>query len=53
MDASKHQNKKMKIFDCVTFFEENRLLNLRFNILDKFVDKFIVCEGSYDHKGNK
>ena len=42
----------MKIFDCVTFFEENRLMNLRFNILNKFVDKFIVCEGQYDHRGN-
>ena len=43
----------MKIFDCVTFFEENRLMNLRFNILNNYVDHFIVCEGKYDHQGRK
>ena len=43
----------MKIFDCVTFFEENRQINLRFNILNNYVDYFIVCEGKYDHQGRK
>jgi len=43
----------MKIFDCVTFFEEERLMNLRFNILNPYVEKFIICEGSYDHRGRK
>ena len=43
----------MKIFDCVTFFEENRQMNLRFNILDNYVDQFVVCEGKYDHQGRK
>jgi len=43
----------MKIFDCVTFFEENRQMNLRFNILDNYVDHFIVCEGKFDHQGKK
>ena len=43
----------MKIFDCVTFFEENRQMDLRFNILDNYVDHFYVCEGKYDHQGRK
>jgi|TARA_X000001036_G_scaffold425102_1_gene450937 beta-1,4-mannosyl-glycoprotein beta-1,4-N-acetylglucosaminyltransferase len=43
----------VKIFDCVTFFEENRLMSLRFNILNKYVDYFIVCEGKYNHQGKK
>jgi len=43
----------MKIFDCITFFRENRVANLRFEILSDIVDKFIVCESRYDHKGNK
>jgi len=43
----------MKIFDCVTFFEEGRLMELRFNILKNYVDHFIVCEGKYDHQGKK
>ena len=42
-----------KIFDCVTFFEENRLMQLRFNILNKYVDHFVVCEGKFDHQGKK
>ena len=43
----------MKIFDCVTFFEENRLMKLRFNILNDYVDHFVVCEGKFDHQGKK
>ena len=43
----------MKIFDCVTFFEENRLMELRFNILNDYIDYFIVCESKYDHQGRK
>ena len=43
----------MKIFDCVTFFEENRLMELRFNILNNYVDKFIICEAKYNHQGVK
>ena len=43
---------KNKIYDCVTFFNENLQVNLRFNILDKYVDKFVICESKFDHKGN-
>ena len=42
-----------KIYDCITFFDENLLVNSRFEILKEVVDYFIVCESSYDHKGNK
>ena len=41
----------MKIFDCTTFFNENFILDARFNILDPYVDKFIVVESSYSHSG--
>ena len=43
---------KNRIFDCITFFDENLLTNLRFEILNKVVDFFIVCESKYDQKGN-
>jgi beta-1,4-mannosyl-glycoprotein beta-1,4-N-acetylglucosaminyltransferase len=43
----------MKIYDCFIFFNENLLTEIRFNILDKFVDYFVVCESYYDHRGNK
>ena len=41
-----------KIYDCVTFFQENLQMELRFSILEKVVDKFVVCESIYDHRGN-
>ena len=44
---------KNKIFDCFTFFNEKKLLNIRFNILDKFVDYFVICESKFDHRGEK
>ena len=44
---------KAKIYDCITFFDENFLVNLRFEILNEVVDFFIVCESKFDHKGNK
>ena len=44
---------KNKIFDCVTFFQENLQMELRFNILKEVVDKFVVCESIYDHRGRE
>ena len=43
----------MKIIDCTTYFEEKMMMELRFNILDKYVDKFIVCEANFTHSGEK
>ena len=42
---------KNKILDCVTFFDNNFSFELRYNILFKHVDYFLVCESKYDHKG--
>ena len=41
---------KNRIFDCITFFDENLLTNSRFEILNNVVDYFIVCESKYDHE---
>ena len=30
----------MKIFDCTTFYNENLMLEIRFNILKDYVDYF-------------
>jgi len=43
----------MKIFDCTTFFDENLILEVRFNVLNKYVDKFVVAEARYSHSGDK
>ena len=41
----------MKIYDCFMFFDEEMLLDLRLNILNKYVDKFVITEASYMHSG--
>jgi len=43
----------MKIFDCTTFFNENLMLEVRFNILNKHVHRFVVAEAKYSHSGEK
>jgi len=42
----------MKIYDCFQFFNEENVLDLRLNILDKFVDFFVIAESTTDHQGN-
>ena len=41
----------MKIYDCFMFFDEEMLLDLRLNVLDKYVDKFVINESTYLHSG--
>ena len=43
----------MNIYDCTTFYSEKMMLNLRFNILNENVHKFIVVESSFSHSGEK
>jgi len=43
----------MKVFDCTTFYNENLMLEIRFNILNKHVDKFVISESQYSHSGEK
>ena len=43
----------MKIFDCTTFYNENLMLEVRFNVLNDYVDKFIIAEAKYSHSGEK
>ncbi len=41
----------MKIFDCFMYFDEEMLLDLRLNILNKYVDYFVIVESTFTHKG--
>ena len=43
----------MKIFDCFMFFDEEMLLELRFNILSRYIDYFVIVESIYNHRGEK
>lgn len=41
-----------KIFDTFLYYDEDLMLNLRMNILDKFVNHFVILECNYDFNGN-
>ena len=43
----------MKKFDCTLYYDEDLILDLRLNILNKFFDKFIICEAKYTHSGRE
>ena len=43
----------MKIYDCTTFYSEHMMMDVRFSILDKYVEKFIVTESLYSHSGKR
>ena len=43
----------MKVFDCTLYHDEDLILNLRFNILSNFVDKFVICESKFSHSGRE
>ena len=43
----------MKIIDCFMYFDEDMILDIRLNTLNKYVSKFVICEASYNHKGLK
>ena len=42
----------MAIYDCFQFFNEEHILDLRFNLLNEFVDFFVIVESTIDHQGN-
>ena len=43
----------MNIYDCFQYFDEDLLLDIRLNILDQYVKKFVITEATYTHNGSK
>ena len=43
----------MRVFDCTTYYEEDLMMDLRFNVLNDYVDKFVVSEATFSHSGNQ
>jgi len=43
----------IKLIDCITFFDNTSMFDLRFNILKNYVDFFIICESEYDHRNKR
>ena len=42
-----------KIFDCFMFNNEDLLLDIRLNILDSYVDYFVIVESRFMHSGKE
>ncbi len=43
----------MNLYDCFMYFDEDLVLDIRLNVLNKYVKKFIITEATYAHNGNK
>ena len=43
----------MSIYDCFMYYDEDLVLDLRLNLLDKYIKKFVVVEANYTHSGKK
>ena len=43
----------MKIYDCFMFYDEDLIADLRFNILNQYINEFVVVESKYTHSGEK
>tara|TARA_X000000950_G_scaffold256517_1_gene322026 strand:- start:336 stop:1136 length:801 start_codon:yes stop_codon:yes gene_type:complete len=41
----------MVIYDCFQYFNEDHMVELRLNILDKYVDYFVISESTKTHQG--
>ena len=43
----------MAIYDCFQYFNEEHIADLRFNILNEFVDYFVIVESTVNHQGSQ
>ena len=43
----------MKLYDCCMYFDEDLVLDLRFNILNDYVSKFVIAESKFSHSGKE
>ena len=43
----------MNIYDCFMYYDEDLLLDIRLNVLNKYVKKFVITEATYTHNGSR
>ena len=43
----------MKIYDCTTYYSEDLMIDVRLNVLNEHVHKFIITESTYSHSGER
>ena len=41
----------MAIYDCFQYFDEDHTVDLRLNVLNKYVDYFVISESTKTHQG--
>ena len=41
----------MAIYDCFQYFNEEHMVNLRMNVLNEYVDYFVISESTKTHQG--
>ena len=41
------------IYDCFSYWDEDLLLDLRLNILNNYVDYFVISESTKTHQGRE
>ena len=41
----------MAIYDCFQYFNEDHIVDLRLNILNEYVDYFVISESTKTHQG--
>ena len=43
----------MNIIDCFMYYDEDLVLDIRLNTLNKYVSFFVICEANFNHNGTK
>ena len=43
----------MAIYDCFQYFNEDHIVDLRLNILNQYVDYFVISESTKTHQGKE
>ena len=43
----------MNFYDCFMYYDEDLILDLRLNLLNKYIAKFVIVESCYTHSGKK
>jgi beta-1,4-mannosyl-glycoprotein beta-1,4-N-acetylglucosaminyltransferase len=43
----------MNVYDCFMYYDEDLILDLRLNLLNKYVNKFVIVESKFTHSGKK
>ena len=42
----------MNLIDCFMYYDEDLLLDIRLNVLNKFVKKIVICESTNKNNGS-